>query len=503
MEFLSKRVEIGIFELMWISTTVLLFILCIVVYLHNRKSKVNLWLSFFLYLIFIWMSVLVFTVYVPIIPAYYYYWVIPNNAYIGLAFYLFTKYIINDKAKFEKHEIAYFILGFYFTFHTIYKFADPVQFETLKRELRLENGVLIKEYSKGIHYIFTTAFVVIPFVYGIVNMVRNYIHESDIHNKRRALLILIAVFVGFLSVIITNNLLPMFGIYHFWRQGAFGLIFSISLISYSVLYHKSWRTEYLMEMIELKEKELRKRNLSIEKDLDMARILHSKLFPEKLPEFTEVDLHAVYIPMDKVGGDFYDFNTSVDNRLGIFISDVSGHGISGAFLSSVTRMVLRNLFGKSHSPKKTLELLNSEIVRHTAKGYYLTAIYGEFDMVEKTFHFANAGHIRPILHRRNLGEISELRCKGKLIGVFDDIRLEEVTIKMDSGDRLLVYTDGVIECNDRHKRMYGEERLYHFLRENSSLNACDLSGKLVRELEMFSGAKLFADDLTFVVLDIL
>ncbi len=244
-----------------------------------------------------------------------------------------------------------------------------------------------------------------------------------------------------------------------------------------------------------------RRNADIERELEVARQLQERLLPSSMPEVSGFHEYAVYIPMDKVGGDFYSIELH-ENLLDIFIADVSGHGLPGAFLASVTKMGLENIPSRT-APVKVLNLLNNVINRHTVNSNFVTAFYAVIDINTRIMKYSNAGHTPTILYRQKTGEFIELRSKGTILGFLNKIELEEKIIQLESNDRIVFYTDGITECTSPANEMFNEIRFRKTIREQSGKTAEEFSNELLHELERFKGENKFDDDITMVVLDVL
>jgi sigma-B regulation protein RsbU (phosphoserine phosphatase) len=244
-----------------------------------------------------------------------------------------------------------------------------------------------------------------------------------------------------------------------------------------------------------------RRNADIEREMEVARFLQNRLLPLSLPEIPGFHEHAIYIPMDKIGGDFYDIENR-DGFLNLFIADVSGHGLPGAFLATITKMALENITDRTYS-NRVLSLLNNVIMRYTVQSNFVTAFFATVDTGSRIMRYACAGHNPPVIYRKKNDELIELKTKGMPLGWFDNITIEEKTIQLEPGDRVVLYTDGIIECVNKEKEMFEEERFFEMIRTLSNKPAVEFSDKLMKELETFKGHKVFDDDITMVVLDVL
>jgi PAS domain S-box-containing protein len=253
------------------------------------------------------------------------------------------------------------------------------------------------------------------------------------------------------------------------------------------------------------EKMILNRNIQIEKELEIARLLQHKLLPEKKLEISGYNFHATYIPMDKVGGDFYDYKVR-DNCIDLFIADVSGHGLPGAFLSMITKMALESITQRT-STNKVQYLLNDVIHKSTVKGNYVTSFFCTIDKLTNIVKFTKAGHVPPLLFRKNNtlndDEFIELKTKGTPLGLFKSVKYEEGEIQLLSGDRLVFYTDGVTECMNDQQVMYGTDEFKKYIKNNIDLNPQTFSTNFLETLKKFSGSEHFKDDLTLLIFDVL
>ncbi|MCP4134735.1 MAG: SpoIIE family protein phosphatase [bacterium] len=243
------------------------------------------------------------------------------------------------------------------------------------------------------------------------------------------------------------------------------------------------------------------RNIEIEEELETAKLIEQKLLPQRTPELPGYNPYFLYLPMDKVGGDFYDY-TERDTYIDIFIADVSGHGLSAAFLSLITKMALDSIEERTMT-NRVLSLLNEVICSYSVKSNYVTAFFCSIDRDTNMLRYSNGGHLPPILFRKEDEQFFELTAKGKPLGWFPNIEMEQKEIPLLPGDRLIFHTDGITECLNRDEQLYGEERFRSFIAKNSHLSPEVFSQKLMDELKEFSGSNKFDDDLTLVLLDII
>lgn len=188
----------------------------------------------------------------------------------------------------------------------------------------------------------------------------------------------------------------------------------------------------------------------LKKELLLAKQLQQKLIPSKLPEIKGFSFETIYEPMEAVGGDFYDFML-MPNKTGIFISDVCGHGLTAAFITSMVKMLLETAQQNNLAPNDLLKYLNDNLIL-ILEEKFLTAFYGILDHESLRFTYSRAAHDFPVLIRDET--VHYLKGKGALLGVFKEIELDLCEIQLQKGDKLIFYTDGLVEAFDDNKNQF-------------------------------------------------
>ncbi|HNR89278.1 MAG TPA: SpoIIE family protein phosphatase [Spirochaetota bacterium] len=247
---------------------------------------------------------------------------------------------------------------------------------------------------------------------------------------------------------------------------------------------------------------LAKRNREIESDLEVARLIMERLLPGDVPTVPGYRSHITYLPMDKVGGDFYDVRfRPEDGTLEVFIADVSGHGLPGAFIALITKMALESIDGGT-SVRDVLGAIDEVVRRFMVKSHYVTTFLGHIDTTRNTMRYCRAGHFPPILYRPHEDTFILLQAKGTPLGLQIGIEHEEREIELRPGDRIVLYTDGITECMNSERELFGEERLMECIREHHALPPAAFSERVLDLLRAFSSSEAFQDDLTMIVLDV-
>lgn len=245
----------------------------------------------------------------------------------------------------------------------------------------------------------------------------------------------------------------------------------------------------------------------VEGELRVARQIQTDLLPRKFPPFperSEFELHAVNIPARLIAGDFFDFFFSSPDTLTIVIADVSGKGVPAALMMAVTRTVVRNLAHEGVSPREIVERANRLLVEDTRPGLFVTMILGQYKPATGEFTYVNAGHPYAIRYSANNGAAPVRECPptAPLLGVTtDDVLgpIEERTIRMEPGEGLLFYTDGVTEAADERGMLYGESRLTLGVCNRRTFRPLELCDGVVRDVMAYQHHAA-ADDVTLVSL---
>lgn len=249
---------------------------------------------------------------------------------------------------------------------------------------------------------------------------------------------------------------------------------------------------------EAREKEKEAERLSHE--LDAAREIQATLLPPKIPQIAGFDTFPFYRSAKEVGGDYYDFFPVDRERLAIIVADVSGKGIPGSMVMAQTRTLLRMLAPECGSAAETLRRTNYLISREIKRGMFVTAFFTILNVRTKELTACSAGHNPMVIFRERTGQCELVNPSGIALG-FDrgpvfDRTLQEVSVQLDMGDRIVLYTDGVVEAmNERHEE-YGDERLYKFIAEHARMRSKDFVTALVRDLDAHKGEAEQHDDIT-------
>lgn len=238
----------------------------------------------------------------------------------------------------------------------------------------------------------------------------------------------------------------------------------------------------------------------LEHELDIATEIQTALLPGRIPQIEGYDMFAHYLSAREVGGDYYDFIMIDSNHLGLVVADVSGKGIPGSMVMTMTRSLIRLATLRNPSPADTLRKVNRALSRDMKRGMFVTAVYMVLNPKERTLRVSSAGH-NPLLHyQASKGEVVPINPRGMALGfdkgpVFDS-NLDEVSVSLEVGDRILAYTDGVVEALDAQGGEFGDERLQTILASQTGEDSRGLVHRIVAELEEHQAGTEQSDDIT-------
>ena len=242
----------------------------------------------------------------------------------------------------------------------------------------------------------------------------------------------------------------------------------------------------------------------LEFDLRLASSIQRYLLPENLPQTDSLEFAVKYLPQQLIGGDFYDFFKLPHGTIGVVIGDVSGKGIPAAILMALCQTKLRYIAMSGKSPAQTLCLLNSEMVHAMRSDMFITIIYLVIDPKSGEAKFARAGHEPPLLARADSDEAAQpLKSSGMALGMvseelFDEV-MEDASFKMNSGDVLVLYTDGLTEAANPEGGEFTAKKLAQTISTLRSRNANDLNDEIIKSVESFMGpGNKYGDDLTLL-----
>ena len=251
------------------------------------------------------------------------------------------------------------------------------------------------------------------------------------------------------------------------------------------------------EVIRLKTLEERKKS---EQELALAQETQESLLPRSLPQVENLRIHAFNTPTRYVGGDFYDFlQLDSGDWMGV-LADVSGKGMSAALLSSMVLGALSMEFHSRTQPQEVLERVNRLLCEKSLPYQFVTLFLFVLNP-QGMGQFISAGHTPAYLFHSATGKIEELGSNANVLGLFDDASYESSVFRLDKGDILVVYSDGLTDAENPQGEMFGEERLLRLIRQEAPSGSQAIEQRLLKAIEAFTQGLPQTDDITFVVVE--
>ncbi len=238
----------------------------------------------------------------------------------------------------------------------------------------------------------------------------------------------------------------------------------------------------------------------MDNELNLARQVQQNLLPQFTPPFPALTINHIYHPINSVGGDIYDFIQIDDDNLGIFIGDVSGHGLSSAFVGTISKMSLYQHSKKEQSPVKLLEDINYDLMNNVKTVHYLTCFWSIFNRKDASLSYSRAGHPMPVVQSRD-GNIYKLNSRGTFLGILDDAFIEERKFYFEKGDRCFLFTDGIYEVthDDRQEEeVIGYSGFCELIKETAEYNIDNTIPQIRKKLKSFQ----YEDDYTLITFQV-
>ena len=250
--------------------------------------------------------------------------------------------------------------------------------------------------------------------------------------------------------------------------------------------------------------QLAKRLLDINAEFEMARQIQLAILPHALPNLEGLDIAARYLPMTAIAGDFYDFIGIDQTHLGVLIADVSGHGLPSALIASMLQVALTAQVANASEPEKVLSGLNQALCGKFTSNF-VTAAYVYLDLKNNFMRYAGAGHPPLLRCRASSGKADKVLENGLVLGMFPEATYQALELPVETGDRILLCTDGIPEAANRAQEQYGTERILRFMENNTSLGAEQFSNAFLGELSLWSEQSPEQgqqDDITLLVIGV-
>jgi phosphoserine phosphatase RsbU/P len=240
----------------------------------------------------------------------------------------------------------------------------------------------------------------------------------------------------------------------------------------------------------------------LSRELEIAREVQQRLFPQTLPQVSGLDYCGACVPALSVGGDYYDFLALPEGHLGIALGDVSGKGIAAALMMATLQASLRaEAMRDSGDLAQMIGAVNRMVFDASTSNRYATFFYAHYDPKGRVLTYVNAGHNPPMLLRKssNGSQMLRLDVGGIVIGLLEQFAFQQASLRLETGDVLVLYTDGVSEAMDLREEEWGEKRLMESIERCQSLSAAQTMEYVMGAAGAFASGAPQHDDMTLVV----
>ena len=245
-------------------------------------------------------------------------------------------------------------------------------------------------------------------------------------------------------------------------------------------------------------------SIRIKQELNYARDMQLAMLPENYAMIDNIEIAAVSVPATEVGGDYFDYFRISEDKIGVFICDVSGHGVVSALLLSGLRSCMHLILEDTSNPREVFVKLNKMIRKTQSRKMFVTAIFAVIDTKEETCSLFNAGHLPPYKISGDSNELFKIRKHGITLGATDKLEEtegeSEVIFEFKKNDKLVFYTDGLSEAMNPKKEEFGFERLENFLNQNADKDIKSFLDALHKYIEEFTQGTVQKDDLTILII---
>jgi sigma-B regulation protein RsbU (phosphoserine phosphatase) len=239
----------------------------------------------------------------------------------------------------------------------------------------------------------------------------------------------------------------------------------------------------------------------INREIEIAREVQQRLFPQRLPDIPGVSLAGMCRPALGVGGDYYDVIELEDGRLGLAVGDVSGKGISAALLMASLRASLRGVtLDAPDDLARMMQKVNRLVYEASANNRYATFFFATYDPRTGELRYVNAGHNAPMLVRRVTGDVLRLEAGGLVVGLLPFASYEAQSVPLQPGDLFIAYTDGISEAMTADDEEWGEERMLASVQASSCASATDVLDSIFAAADLFTSGAEQHDDMTLLIM---
>jgi serine phosphatase RsbU (regulator of sigma subunit) len=253
-------------------------------------------------------------------------------------------------------------------------------------------------------------------------------------------------------------------------------------------------------MTELKESTATQERFN--REMELAAEIQQKALPTSIPAIEGLDLAAATFPAYEVGGDYYDVLFPGGGQAGIVVADAAGKGFPGTLFMTNSRSVFQVISADEKAPEKILERMNDFIAATSSSGMFITMLYCVYDPKTRMLTYANAGHYPPLIYRPGERSFVEVKEGGLPIGILPKQSYAANRVALQTGDLIILFTDGVVDRMNNEKEMFGLERLKGAVQQNHEGAAQEIFRRIDAVVEDFARDERAFDDMTMAVMKV-
>ena len=242
----------------------------------------------------------------------------------------------------------------------------------------------------------------------------------------------------------------------------------------------------------------------LDHDLEIARDIQRILLPSQAPAVNGFEISGINVPARQVSGDYFDYIKVDDQRLGVAIADVSGKGVPASLIMAICRSVLRSQSANNPSPADVLRKVNRQLYPDIKEDMFISMAYIILDPANNRVTLARAGHDAPLLYKRSTQTVTPVKPRGMALGIDSGSVFDRLTadfdVSLETGDCLVLYTDGVTEALDAEGYEFGLERTAQSVRASAGKGASAIVTRVIDDVRNFSGSQPQNDDITLIAI---
>lgn len=247
--------------------------------------------------------------------------------------------------------------------------------------------------------------------------------------------------------------------------------------------------------------ELYDKNLQLKKELDIAKRVQQFIIPKEFSHIPYPSVSGRYLPIEDIGGDFFDYYPLPGGSFGFLIADVTGHGIPAALVMTMAKMIFSIYAPRFTSTRELFSIVNDQMSGLLLDTQYITSFFVIYNNKNKTISYTNAGHTRALFYRSSKRKVLALDTTGYFIGLSKNTKYEEKAIQIEPDDKLFLYTDGITEIKNFHGEEFGEHRLAQFIADKHEIKNDLFCDALLEEIKTFAPLENRVDDIAFLNID--